>query len=202
MIPEEFFLEYAIFTTRHFSTAVNIRVDSATRTLNSYAKKKFIVKVTRGLWANTKHRFYSPYALVPFLLSSEQGYVSFLSALQKNGVISQIPQKIFIATTGHSRRLTSKCGNFEFLQLKPNYMRVGINWMIGDIHYGIASAEKALLDCLYISSRRNQRFSHFPELDFSHFKKKTFFKLLKEHHFPVSIENYIHERFINLCTKR
>ena len=47
--------------------------------------------------------------------------------------------------------------------------------------YLIASPEKALLDLLYLSSRKGNRFESLPELDLcENFNKKTFWKLLTE----------------------
>ena len=46
--------------------------------------------------------------------------------------------------------------------------------------FPIASAEKALFDCLYISSRKNKRFSSLPELDLDEdkFDKERFLEFL------------------------
>lgn len=194
----EFFLKHPVFTTKEFSFFLKVRMDSAARTLTNFEKKKIIKKVTRGIWANDQHPHFSRYGLVPYLLGTEQGYVSFLSALHRHGVISQIPQKIFVATTGHSRRLRCSFGEFEFIQIHPRYMQIGIDWFSTTTHYGLATAEKALLDSIYLSTRKGHRFSHFPELDVTEFKKKIFFKLMKEQDFPVSIQIKIKSRFYEL----
>lgn len=200
MTPEEFFLGHPILTTQQFALATKIRADSAARALKDYAKSGFIVRVTRGVWANPKHSGFSAYGLVPLLLGSEQGYISFLSALHRHGVISQIPQKIFVATTGHSRKLTSPLGEFDFIQLNPRYMRWGVEWLNAPAPYGLASPEKALLDCLYISTRKGRRFLNFPELDFESINKKKFLQLLKEHGFPSIVEAKVRQRFEALAS--
>lgn len=63
-----------------------------------------------------------------FILGVEQGYVSFLSALSYHGVISQIPQKTLIATTGHARKISIETYNFDMIQIKPEYMMYGVEW--------------------------------------------------------------------------
>lgn len=191
MTTEEFFLLNPVFTTKTFASATRIRIDSAARSLNAYARTGLLTKVTRGIWANLKHPHFSPYGLIPFLCDQEQGYVSFLSALQRHGVLSQIPQKIFIATTGHTRKLYSSIANFEFIQLNPKYMTDGIEWVMSDVCYGLASAEKALIDCFYISTRKGKRFSNLPELDLAQISKRKFSILLKKHRFPASIRTKI-----------
>lgn len=42
----------------------------------------------------------------------------------------------------------------------------GFDWYKGDGNFFIAEPEKALIDSLYLSSRRKKQFGHFPELHF------------------------------------
>jgi hypothetical protein len=51
----------------------------------------------------------------------------------------------------------------------------------------MATAEKALLDCLYLSTRRGRRFAHLPELEPSALDGKKFSRLLKAHSFSPAI---------------
>lgn len=201
MKPEAFLLTYAIFSTKDFASGVGVRMDSAARKLKSYEETGIIKKITRGVWANDKHRDFSRYGLVPFLLGAEQGYVSFLSALHRHEVISQVPQKIIVATTGHTRRLRSPVAEFDFIQMNPQYMREGIEWFQTKVSYGMASPEKALLDCLYISTRKGRRFLNFPELELENLNKKKFEQLLKVHAFPWPIEKKIKEKFKELLAR-
>ncbi len=198
MRAEEFIFETPIFLTREFASAVGMRVDAASRKLKKIAEQGFIAPLTRGVWVNNKNKFYSAYGLTPYLLGAEQGYVSFLSALHRHGVISQIPQRIFVATTGRRRKLNSELAPFEFIQMSPHYMQQGINWFSGEVSYGMATAEKALLDCLYIGTRKGKKFRNFPELDLSSIRKNKFNQLVKIHEFPEAIESNIIERFEKL----
>lgn len=200
MKAEKFISLKAIFLTREFALATKTRLDAASRKLKSLEKSGLIQSVTRGLWTNTSHPNYSQYSLTPYLIGAEQGYISFLSALHRHQVISQIPQRIFVATTGHTRKLNSKMAAFDFIQMNPKYMQLGIEWFNQDVVYGLATAEKALLDCLYISTRRGKKFKNFPELDLSIIKPARFLKLLKQHKLPIRIENHIKEKFKELST--
>lgn len=201
MTPEEFILSHPFFTTKDFALATKVRIDSAARSLKAYLKIGLLTKITRGVWGYMKHPHFSPYGLVPLLLGPEQGYVSFLSALQRHGVLAQIPQKILVATTGHTRQLNSSIANFDFIQVNPKYMLYGVEWVKTDICYGLASAEKALIDCFYISTRKKKRFASFPELDFAHINKKKFNSLLKRHNFPKPIETKIKILFADLLNQ-
>lgn len=124
----------------------------------------------------------------------EQGYVFFLSALSRHDVISQIPQRIYIATTGRGRELISPAGTFEFLQLNPLYMQHGIEWFEGGVTYAIACPEGPLLDCLYLSTRRGRKFSHFPGPNLSALSHRRLKKLMADHGFPSPIRTHIEKR--------
>src|SRR5690606_29397572 len=137
-------------------------------------------------------------ALTPYLLDSEQGYVSFLSVLHRNDIISQIPSTIQIATTGRGRTVESEVGTFEFIQISPQLMLDGF-YMWGDkVTYNIATSEKALFDCLYISTRKNNRFSHFPELDLKNVSKNKVLKFTNQLIKSKSIRNAVIQRINRL----
>lgn len=157
--------QFIFFTTRDYALANHQSLPAASRSLQRLAKKKVIQKVTKGIWANDKHPYFSPLGCVPLLLGSEEGYVSFLTALQYHGVISQIPSTIQIATTGHGRKLKTPIGIFEFFKLKPTMMTDKIEWTNAKTPYRMATPEKALMDTLYISTRKGKRFVSLPEIE-------------------------------------
>lgn len=181
--------EFIIFTTRDFADYSSISIPAASKRLLRLAEKRLLTRVTKGLWANTGHPHFHPLACVPYLLGNEQGYVSFLSALHLHGLISQIPKTLQIATTGHARTLNSPVGQYEFLQIKPELMKQGTNWSDTHLSYLIATAEKALIDTLYLSTRKNRRFASLPEVDIRHasFSKREFERLLKQLPIPIRI---------------
>lgn len=191
MKAEAFLIQKPIFSTREFATATGYRTDAASRKLNSWKNQGLIKQLTRGVWVNLNNKTFSVYGLTPYVVGLEQGYVSFLSALHRHGVISQIPQKVFVASTGHGRKVESELATFEIIQMKAQYMQSGIEWFSGAVSYGLASPEKALLDCLYLSTRRGKKFRYFPELDLSKIKQSRLKRLIKEHRFPNSIEAHI-----------
>src|SRR5688572_15524355 len=118
--------ELVVFTTRDFSRLADISVAAASKQLARLRHgNRSLVQLTRGIWANIAHPHFSALACVPVLLGSEQGYVSFLTALHIHGTISQIPAGIQVATTGHTRKLRTSVATFEFLQLKPEMFAHG-----------------------------------------------------------------------------
>lgn len=180
--------ELAVFTTRDFARLEGISVAAASKRLARVRRgNRSLVQLTRGIWANTAHPGFTPLACVPLLTGAEQSYVSFLTALHIHGAVSQIPAGIQVATTGHTRRLRTAVGSFEFLQLKPDMFAHGIVW--SDSAYRIATLEKALLDTFYISTRKKRRFSRLPELELKEagFSERRYNALLKRHLLPAQI---------------
>ncbi|MEA1928444.1 MAG: hypothetical protein U9N73_09580, partial [Candidatus Auribacterota bacterium] len=104
-----------------------------------------------------------------------------ISALHLHGMIDQIPQVIYIATTGHGQVINTNVGTYSFHQLNPQLFR-GFEWYGKRQDFLIAYPEKALIDCLYISSRKGKRFGSFPELeitpDFSFVRAKDWVNLI------------------------
>lgn len=173
--------ELAVFTTRDLALRSGASVSSTSRQLGRIAEDGALVRVTRGVWANPRSPAFHPHLCVAKLLGNEQGYVSFLTALHLHGVVSQIPTRIQVATTGHARRLVTPVGTFEMFQLAPELMREGVVWTETRVPYRIATSEKALLDTLYISTRKGRRFASLPELDLSrpHFRRTAFAALVR-----------------------
>ena len=189
--------EFIIFTTRDYASYSRVSMSAASKRLLRLADKKLLTRVTKGLWANTSHPHFHPTACVPYLLGKEQGYVSFLTALHLHGLIAQIPKTVQIATTGHARTLDSPVGRYEFLQLKPDLMKQGTQWSESHLPYLIATAEKALIDTLYLSTRKNRRFARLPEVDITHtaFRNREFERLLKQLPIPSRISALMRARW-------
>ncbi|HEX5788680.1 MAG TPA: hypothetical protein VFY03_10900 [Woeseiaceae bacterium] len=179
-------------------------MSATAKRLQRLAVSGFLTRIVRGVWANVSHPHFHPLACVPKLLGNEQGYVSFLTALHLHGVISQIPATVQVATTGHARSLATPVATYEFLQLKPALMQQGVAWSDTRLPYLLASAEKALLDVYYQSTRRNRRFARLPELDFdeSGFRSKEFQRLLRELPYTVRIRAAIESRWRNQTSER
>lgn len=189
--------ETVVYTTRDYAVMAGLSLSAASRQLSRYAQQAAIVHVTKGIWANTQHPYFTPLACTPYLLGKEQGYVSFLTALHLHGMLSQIPARYHIATTGHTRALKTPVGGFDFIRLKPELMREGIVWSETKLPYQIATAEKALMDTLYISTRKNRRFAALPELDLSPdvFRQKKFNALFDQLPLSSRIKNAMLDKY-------
>ena len=189
--------DFVIFTTREFALADGLSLSAAAKRLKRLSDKDRLTRVTRGIWANTGHPYFHPLSCVPYLLGKEQGYVSFLTALHLHGVISQIPKTIQVATTGRGRSLDSPVARFEFFQIKPELMRDGVDWSESQLPYLIAGPEKALVDTLYLSTRKNRRFARLPELDLLHsgFQQREYRRLIKRLPIPARVLSAMNSRW-------
>jgi predicted transcriptional regulator of viral defense system len=190
--------ELAVFTTREYALTAAISMPAASRQLSRLRQEnRSFVQLTRGVWANTAHPHFSTSSCVSVLLGNEQGYISFLGALHMHGALSQIPAAVQVATTGHTRKLKTPVGTFDFLQLKPDMMTRGVQWSDSARPYRIATVEKALIDTFYISTRRKRRFARLPELllDDAGFNERRYKELLKALRLPHPIAQAIRGKF-------
>lgn len=154
-----------IFTTSEIARLANTSVSVTTRVLGSMAQRGEVRRVVRGLWCQPEDPRFSVYALVQYLTGTNRAYVSFLSALHLYGIIEQIPHVVYAATTGHTKLRTTPVGTFSFHRITPKLFG-GFDWYRENRQFLIATPEKALVDSLYLSSRRGRRFGFFPELEF------------------------------------
>ncbi len=156
-------IDRPFFSTGDLSVLSGKSLSSVSQTLSYLERENVVVKIYRGVWAEAGKRL-SPYPVIPFVLPGHRAYVSFISALHLYGIIEQIPQEITIASTAHTRKIRTAAGTFDVHRIAPPFFK-GFKWQAGG-DFLIAEQEKALIDSLYISSRRNKRFGFFPEMDF------------------------------------
>lgn len=199
---EVFLLENAVFTTRHCAIMIGRDPANTSRSLRRLTEQGALIHITRGVWAQPRHQNFTPYAAVPALLGNEHGYVSFLSAMHLHGLIAQIPGSIQIATTGHTRELISTIGRYEFFRLHPRMMRRGVEITTTQPAYGLANAEKSLLDTLYIRTRKGRRFAVLPELARESLDASTIYSLLDGQVPAVPVRRAIEEHLNALGLNR
>lgn len=170
-------LRRPVFSTREINTCCEGTLSNTVQTLNYLSKQGMISKITRGVWGlEIGNEKLNAYKIIPFLLHNHRAYLSFISALHLYGIIEQIPQMITVASTSHTRIIQTKLGTFYIHKIAPSFFK-GFDWYKGSGRFLIAEPEKALIDCLYISTRRKKQFGYFPEL---YFPKSFSFNKAKE----------------------
>jgi len=158
-------LRRPVFTTRELSALSGKSLSTTSQGLRYLTAQGLLIKVRRGLWAEADSDRLSRYSIVPFLVPGHRAYVSFLSALHLHGIIEQIPQVHTIASTAHSRTIRTPLGTFRIHRISPGFF-AGFDWNGPDCGFLLASAEKALVDSLYLSAHRKKQYGNFPELEF------------------------------------
>jgi len=154
-----------VFTTHELITISGKSASTVVQSLNRLTEKGLLNKVYRGVWAQQGERQLSALEVAPYLFPRQRVYVSFITALNLYGIVEQIPQIITLASPTHSRTIRTKVGVFSVHQIAPAFFN-GFEWYKGEGSFLIAQPEKALIDSLYLSSRKKKQFGHFPELHF------------------------------------
>ena len=154
----------AVFTTREIAALRHGSVAATSQALRRMEQSDLVVRAARGIWCIPDDPRFTPFSLVPFLAGGHQAYVSFLSALHLHGLIEQIPRVVYAATTAHTRTQKTPVGTFSFHRIDPRCFS-GFDWYRERQTFLIATPEKALVDSLYLSSRKGKRFGRFPEIE-------------------------------------
>lgn len=157
-----------VFTTYAAAKAAAVPADVATRDLARLAALGVIARIAPGVWADTRHPDFSPYAVVPHLLRVRQsrvpGYLSLLTALNLRGMIQQIPRVFHVVVPTQRRPVRTPVGTYEFHRIgRPLFGGFQPFGQLANID--VATPAKALFDVLYLSVRRARRFTHLPELE-------------------------------------
>jgi len=182
-----------VFTTHELTVLSGKSPSTVVQSLNHLVKQGLLMKIYRGVWAEPGPRAVSPFEIIPYLFPRQRVYVSFISALHLHGIVEQIPQVITLASTAHTSVHRTKAGVFSVHQIAPSLFD-GFDWYKGNGHFLVAEPEKALIDSLYLSSRKKKQFGSFPEL---HFPPEFSFKKVAQwvRHIPEKkIRLYVLER--------
>ncbi len=154
-----------VFTTHELIGTSGKSTSTIVQSLNRLVEQGLLIKIYRGVWAEAGDKRVSAFEIIPCLFPRQRVYVSFISALHLHGMLEQIPQVITLASTAHTSTIRTKAGVFSVHQIDPSIFD-GFDWYKGEGSFLIAEPEKALVDSLYLSSRRKKQFGHFPELHF------------------------------------
>jgi len=154
----------SVFTTRQIAALRGGSLSATSQALARMEQRGLVKKVTRGVWCIPDDPRFSPYSLVPLLSGGHRAYVSLISALHLHGLIEQIPAIVFAVTTGHTRVRKTSVGSYSYHRIHPQFF-AGFDWYGKRQDFLVATPEKALVDSLYLSSRKGKRFRFFPEIN-------------------------------------
>jgi predicted transcriptional regulator of viral defense system len=152
------------------------------KTVERLSKNGILSKLNKGLYFTA--------ATPPDLFEIANGlyvpsYVSLESALYRYGVISQAPYTITSVSTNRSKKKTALNNEFEYTHLNPKYFF----GYVRDRDILIASREKALLDLLYLVSKKSRPFN-FDGIDWKAINRKEF-KVYTQKYSFLPLQNLI-----------
>ena len=160
-------LNVPLFTTADARAAFGGTMPSTSKTLARLAAVGLVVGVRRGLW--TLNSELDPLLLPDYLTAPAPSYVSLQTALYRRGLIEQIPAVIFAVTLGKPQRLNTAFGTYSMHRIAPELFG-GFEVLPNGAK--LATAEKALVDLLYLSGSRQRYFAALPEIQFPRGFKK------------------------------
>lgn len=119
-----------------------------------------IIRLKRGLYVVAPE--VSGKRLNEFLIANHiygPSYVSMQTALRYYGLIPERVYEIMSMTTGLHKTFTNNIAVFSYIHCPAAYYNIGIDLREeNDVHYMIASPEKALCDMLIYTSNLNLRY--------------------------------------------
>ncbi|MCX6783792.1 MAG: hypothetical protein NT141_01845 [candidate division WWE3 bacterium] len=134
--------------------------NSKNTAIHRFVKNRWLLPIRKGLYANS---FKAPEKFAVATAVVSPSYISFESALNYYGILSQNPQVITVATIKKSRETAYDNQIIKYSHLGQKlffgYQKTG--------EFLIAMPEKALLDTLYFESRGLTNLNH-KDLDLTH----------------------------------
>ncbi|KAF0134918.1 MAG: hypothetical protein FD145_299 [Candidatus Saganbacteria bacterium] len=169
-----------ILTPQTLQRASGLSREAILKAIQRLSRRGQLIKLYKKAYAN---KFSPPSLEEVAMYYGKPCYVSFESALQNCGIISQAPQVLTCATTRKLKNLRTPLGEIIFHHLSP---RLFISF---ENDKGIlrGTAEKALLDYLYINLKNKKHAPPLDEFNLEQLDKKKIRGLLK--YFPHSVRD-------------
>jgi len=169
----------AFFTLSDLTKIFNAKEGSLKVALNRWVKSGKIIRIRKNAY-QLPNKIYEIRKIAVQLY--EPCYLSFESALNEYGILSQIPYTLTFATTNKSRKMTFESQEVEFRQIKKDLF-FGYELQNGIF---IALPEKALADQIYFVSR-GLAVLNFKELDLKNVSWKKFNSFIKRYPKPAQL---------------
>jgi predicted transcriptional regulator of viral defense system len=150
-----------IVDTADVAARLGIERNYASKVLTRLRDSKELIQLQRGTWALPDK--VDKLEIPEHLASPSPSYISLHSALFYRGLVSQIPAVTYAVTIGKTRRYETPLGAYSLHHLEPEFF-FGFE-PTGERSIKMASAEKALVDFLYLSPARSRLFAALPEVE-------------------------------------
>jgi predicted transcriptional regulator of viral defense system len=157
------------FHIRDIAQLASSSVNTVFPLLKRLEQLGLLVRLKRGLWGFPDK--VQLFALPAILTEPIPTYVSLYSALSYHGFIEQIPTIIYAMTAGRTARIANSLATVSFHHAEVPFV-TGYTFDV-KTEVAMATAEKALVDTLYLQSSKSPLFHKLPEIEIpSGFSKK------------------------------
>lgn len=153
---------------------------AAKKAIQRLCRRGHLIKLYKKTYAN---KSYLPSLEEIAMFYGRPCYISFESALSDHGVISQMPLVLTCASTQKKKNLKTPLGEIIFHHIKPRLF----NNFKNDKGILRATAEKALLDYLYINLKNRKRIPPMDEFNLDRLDSRKIKKLSKD--FPQNVQD-------------
>lgn len=153
--------------THEAAKILDLSNSQASLILHRLQEAEEIVSVKKGLWLIDKNA--NSFFIGEHLARPYPAYVSLQSALYLHGMISQIPETIFLVSLGRTQKKVVGKTVYSFHHIEiPLFSDFELHEK-----FNLASPEKALFDFFYFSATKKNIFKSLPELELpKSFKRK------------------------------
>lgn len=150
-----------VMRTADVMALLGVNKDHASQVLRRLAGSGHVARLKRGVWLVLENQ--DPLSLAEYLTAPFPAYISLQTALYHHGIISQMPATIYSVSLARSRIYQTPVGTYSIHHVAGSFF-FGYEFL-GSSRIKMASAEKAVLDVLYLSPAKSKLFAALPELD-------------------------------------
>lgn len=163
-----------ILALNMLQAATGLSLDAVKKAVQRLGERGYLVKLTNRFYAN---KFALPSLEEVAMLLGRPCYISFESALENYGVISQMPLVLTCATTRKTKSISTALGDIFFHHIQPRLFSDHVNE--GGILW--ATPEKALLDYIYINLKTKKGVMALDEVNRERLSKTRLRQLLQKY---------------------
>lgn len=163
-----------ILTSSTLQAATGLSLAAIKKATQRLSERRYFIKLADKFYAN---KFALPSLEEVAMVLGRSCYISFESALEKHGIISQMPLVLTCATTRKTRSISTTLGEIFFHHIQPRlfsdyFNEEGVLW---------ATPEKALLDYIYINLKVKKGVMALDEFNPDKLNKTRLKKLLQKY---------------------
>lgn len=148
-----------ILQTHEVAKILDLSNSQASLVLHRLEEAGELLSLKKGLWLIEKRT--NPFLIGEHLARPYPAYVSLQSALYIHGIVSQIPETVYLMTPARSQKRIVSETDYSFHHIESDLFK-GFALHEG---FNLATPEKALFDFWYLSATSKRIFKGLPELD-------------------------------------